>query len=121
MRINKAAVFTVFNQADKMSASFASELLRLGIGDRAMARPLAMEWASKKYDAPIEEGQRGAKLPRDSAAEKAMNRVLQVCFPSADLAQPKAASHTDVAQQLAAKFAKLDKAEQRRFLKLIAK
>jgi len=83
--INVKAIYAVFNDADNMSASFAERLMALGIDSRAAAKPFAMDWAAAKYNVTIEQGQRGAKLPRDSAAEKAMNRVLSVCFPSVDL------------------------------------
>ena len=118
--INKAAIFAVFNDADNSSASFAERLLKLGIGDRATAKPLAMEWAANKHKVAIEQGQRGAKLPRDSAAEKAMNRVLQVCFPSADLPQRAGKAHkTDNVAKLLKAYEGLTAAERRRFLAAI--
>lgn len=117
MNVNKQAIFAVFNDADKSSASFAERLIALGIGDRATARPLAMEWAAKKYNARIEQGQRGDKLPRDSAAERAMNRVLQVCFPSADLPQRIGKAHKiDNVAKLLKAYNALTGAEKRRFL-----
>lgn len=115
--INKPAVFAVFTLADNSSASFAEKLLALGVGDRATARPLAIEWASIKYKAPIKAGQRGMTFTkRGTAAEQAVTRVLQVCFPGADI-KPKASSNdkTDPVESLLKKFAKLSKAEQRRF------
>ena len=116
---NKAAVFAVFAAADKSSASFAEQLLALGVGDRATARPLAMEWASKKYGVTIVQDQRGDTLPRDSAAEKAMNRVLQVCFPKSDLPAklPKinAARAADPVEKLLAAYAKLTAGQKRSF------
>ncbi len=120
MTINRKAIFAVFNEADGASASLAQRLIELGIADRATAKPLAMEWAAKKYNARIEQGQRGDKLPRDSAAERAMNRVLQVCFPSAD--KPKSTrntSHkTDEVAALFKKWQALSGAEKRRFATL---
>lgn len=115
---NKPAIFTVFNDADNQSASLADRLFTLGIASRAEAKPLAMEWAAKKYNATIEQGQRGAKLPRDSAAERAMNRVLQVCFPSADLPQrtPAKSNKTDNVAKLLKAYTALTAAERRRFL-----
>lgn len=113
---NKAAIFAVFTDADKSSASFAERLMALGVADRATARPLAMEWAAKKYGATIEQGQRGDKLPRDSAAEKAMNRVLQVCFPGADMpAKATARNQTDPVQKLLKAYAALTPAQKRSF------
>lgn len=121
---NKAAVFAVFAAADKSSASFAEQLLALGVGDRATARPLAMEWAAQKYAAKITEGQRGLMLPRDSAAERAMNRVLQVCFPKADLPAklPKidAPRAADPVEKLLADFAKLTAGQKRSFKSKLA-
>lgn len=121
MTINRKAIYAVFDDADTSSASFAEDLLALGIASKAEAKPLAMQWASqhKKYKAKITKGQRGLMLPRNSAAERAMYRVLDVCYPKAD--QPKAtkkrtANKTDAVQSLLNKFHKLSKAEQRRFL-----
>ena len=113
--MNKQSIFAVFNDADKSSASFAERLIALGVADRATARPLAMEWAAQKYGAKIEQGQRGDKLPRDSAAEKAMNRVLQVCFPSADMPSRSGAGKTDPVEALLKKFAALTPAQKRAF------
>lgn len=70
----------IFELADAASTSFAVQLAGLGLDSRALAKPFAMRWAAKKYHAKIESGQRGDKLPRDSAADKAMHRVLNVCF-----------------------------------------
>ena len=115
--MNVNAIYSVFNDADKSSASFTERLLALGIASRADAKPHAMRWAAAKYHAKIEQGQRGEKLPRDSAAERAMNRVLEVCFPSADKpkAKPGKANKVDVVEKLLAAYAKLSAAEKRRF------
>jgi hypothetical protein len=118
--INKSAIFAVFNDADTSSASFADRLFQLGVGDRATAKPLAMEWAATKYKATIEQGQRGDKLPRNSAAERAMFRVLDVCFPKADMpATPKESSQSDPVTKLLKAYAKLTPAEKRKFLNRI--
>ncbi len=119
---NRVAVFAVFNDADKSSASFAVRLMELGIASRSDARPLAMEWASKKYNVAIKEGQRGMTfVKRDSDAEKAMNRVLQVCYPSAD--KPKSGKQTankvDAVDAVLKKYQALTASEKRRFLKSI--
>ena len=78
-----------------------------------------MQWASIKYTAPIEQGRQGNKLPRNSDAERAMYRVLELCFPTADkpVSTPKATANKvdNVAKMLKA-YAKLTKAEQKRFL-----
>ena len=119
---NRVAVFAVFNDADKSSASFAERLLTLGIASRADARPLAMEWASKKYSVAIKEGQRGMTfVKRDTDAEKAMNRVLSVCFPSADLKKSgkATANKVDAVAKLLKAYTALTAVEKRRFLKSI--
>ncbi len=124
MSFNKQAIFAVFKDADDSSASFADRLFKLGVADRATARPLAMEWAlshaqSKKLDAGVKlvKGQRGLTFSkRDTAAERMMNRVLGLCFPAVDLAKPKAKSNkTDPVESLLKKFASLTAAEKRRF------
>jgi hypothetical protein len=124
---NKAAVFAVFAAADKSSASFAEQLLALGVGDRATARPLAMQWAlakaqSKNLDAGVKliKGQRGLTFSkRDTAAERMTNRVLDVCFPKADMPAklPKinAARAADPVEKLLADFAKLTAGQKRSF------
>ena len=119
---NRVAVFAVFNDADNSSASLAERLLALGIASRADARPLAMEWASKKYGVAIKDGQRGMTfVKRDTDAERAMNRVLQVCFPSADLKKSgkRTANKVDAVDALLKKYQALSASEKRRFLKSI--
>jgi hypothetical protein len=120
MSINKTAVFAVFTDADNLSATFTDRLLTLGLGDRATARPFAMEWAAAKYGVKIVEGQRGNTLPRDSAAERAMNRVLSICFPSVDMTKPTTkkptANKVDPVKSLVTRYTKLSAAEKRRFL-----
>ena len=116
---NRPAVFAVFNDADKSSASFTERLLALGIGSRGDARPLAMEWASKKYGVALKDGQRGLTFAkRDTDAERAMNRVLQLCFPSADKPNVKRAANnkTDAVAKLLKSYNALTGAEKRRFL-----
>ena len=118
---NRVAVYAVFNDADNESASFADRLMELGIASRAEAKPFAMEWAAKKHNETIKQGQRGATFTkRDSAAERAMNRVLQVCYPSAD--KPKSgkqtANKTDAVGALFKKWQALSAAEKRRFTTL---
>ena len=117
--INRNAIYAVFNDADNSSASFTERLLALGIASRKDAAPLAMEWAAKKYHAALKQGQRGTTFAqRNTAAERAMNRVLGICFPSVDkpTAKKSHANKTDAVQSLLNKFHKLSKAEQRRFL-----
>ena len=118
--MNRTKIFAIFNLADSESASFAEQLMALGIASRAEARPFAVEWASKKYHEPIkQDGQRGATFKRrGTAAEQAVTRVLQVCYPSADKpAKPKAktSNKTDPVKRLLDAYAKLTGAEKRRF------
>ena len=119
MTINKSAVFAVFNAANE-DVSFADRLLTLGIGDRATARPLAIEWASAKYKTPIIKGQRGDTLPHGSAALQAVVRVLSVIFPSVDMPKAKTkkptANKVDPVKAMVTRYTKLTAAEKRRFL-----
>jgi hypothetical protein len=119
MTINKSAVFAVFNAADE-DVSLADRLLTLGIGDRATARPLAVEWAAAKYKAKIIKGQRGDTLPQNSSALQAVTRVLSVIFPSVDMPQAKpsktTANKVDPVKSLVTRYTKLTAAEKRRFL-----
>lgn len=119
--INKSAIFAVFTDADNSSVSFAERLFALGVGDRATAKPLAMEWAAAKHKVKIEKGQRGDKLPTNSAAERAMYRVLDVCFPKADApkAKPATSKQADPVAKLLAAYTKLTPAEKRAFLRRI--
>lgn len=124
---NKAAVFAVFTAADTSSASFAEQLISLGVGDRATARPFAMEWAltnaqRKQLDVGVTlvKGQRGLTFSkRNTAAERMMNRVLDVCFPNADrpTKAPKidAARAADPVEKLLAAYAKLSAGQKRSF------
>jgi len=133
---NRNAVYAVFNDADTSSASFAVRLMELGIASRAEAKPLAMEWAIEdgkrkaiKARLPVPtvklvEGQRGVTFSvRDSGAERAMNRVLEVCYPKADAPKPKtakrSANKTDAVAKLVKAYTALTAVEKRRFLKAI--
>ena len=133
---NRNAVYAVFNDADTSSASFAVRLMELGIASRAEAKPLAMEWAIEdgkrkaiKARLPVPtvklvEGQRGVTFSvRDSGAERAMNRVLEVCYPKADAPKPKTAKATankvDAVAKLVKAYTALTAVEKRRFLKAI--
>lgn len=111
-------VHKVFTDADNASLNFADRLFALGIADKKTAKPFAMHWAAKKYDAKIESGQRGEKLPRDSAAEKAFYRVLKLCFPDIDVKAGKSVTikptKTALEKALAA-FAKLSAEEKDEF------
>ena len=122
---NRVAVYAVFDLADKSSASFAERLMSLGIASRAEARPHAVEWASKKYsNEPIKQGQRGLTfVKRDTNAERACDRVLEVCYPKADAPKPKTAKATankvDAVAKVVKAYTALTAVEKRRFLKAI--
>ena len=122
---NRVAVFAVFDLADKSSASFAERLMSLGIASRAEARPHAIEWASKKYsNEPTKQGQRGLTfVKRDTNAERACDRVLEVCYPKADAPKPKTAKATankvDAVAKVVKAYTALTAVEKRRFLKAI--
>lgn len=123
----RSAVFAVFDDADNSSASFAERLIALGVADRATARPLAMEWASKRYGVALKESQKGGMTfaTRGSDAERAMYRVLAVCFPAADV--PAAAGGRgrgetkSAVDKLLAAYAKLTAGEKRSFKAALAK
>lgn len=121
---NRTAVYAVFNEADKSSASFAVRLMELGIASRAEARPHAVEWASKKYDVKTKMGQRGLTfVKRDTDAERACDRVLEVCYPKADAPKPKTpkatANKVDAVAKVVKAYTALTAVEKRRFLKSI--
>jgi len=106
--------YMVFNKVDNTSVDFAGELLTLGV-DRVVGRALAMEWAAQKYKTRITMGQRGLMLPRDSAAEKAMNRVIRFIWPI-ESATPKKSTRntTDPVEALIKKINALTPAQRRR-------
>ena len=120
---NRTAVYAVFNLADNSSASFTEKLLAEGIASRAEATPFAMEWAAEKYEAKLKDGQRGMTfVKRNTDAERAMNRVLSVCYPKADAPKPKSpkrANKTDAVAKLVKAYTALTAVEKRRFLKAI--
>ncbi len=119
--INRKAIYAVFADADNESASFAVRLMELGIASRAEAKPFAMEWASKKHsNEPIKQGLQGPTfVRRDTAAEKAMNLVLAICYPKVDQPKPttkkSANNKTDPVEALFKKWKALSAAEKRRF------
>lgn len=117
----KQQVFDIFNHADASALSFAESLLALGVGDRATARPLALEWASAKFNVRIVDGQRGKALDSKAkgyeAAKSAARRVIDVCFPGADVASGKGKkrSATDPVESLIKAYAKLSAGQKRSF------
>jgi len=121
---NRNAVYAVFNLADNSSASFTEKLLEQGIASRAEATPFAMDWASEKYEAKLKDGQRGKTfVKRNTDAERAMNRVLSVCYPKADAPKPKtpkrSANKVDAVAKVVKAYTALTAVEKRRFLKSI--
>ena len=119
---SKSLVFAVFDKADAGSLHFAEQLLALGIGDRKAARPIAVEWAAEKYGQKIISGQRGDTLAQGSAGLQAVQRVLSVCFPGADMpARGEEAAQSDAAlawakaqRRLDQKFGELSIGDKRR-------
>ena len=123
MNQNKVAVFKVFSDADSSSANFTERLLELGIASRKEAKPLCMEWASGKYKEPTRMGNQGLTFKRRStAAERAMNRVLDVCYPAVDAPKPKTKTKTKISKKtdpvtkLVKSYQALTAAQKRRFL-----
>jgi hypothetical protein len=119
----KTQAFAVFNKADNVSVVFLSDLLPLGIGSRADAKPLVIEWAEAKYKCKAYKGQRGMTFKQGSTARMAMNRVLDRIFggettPSKPKTKTKTKtnSKTDKVARLLTSFGKLTAAEKRRFL-----
>lgn len=113
----KAQAFAVFNKADDVSVVLLSELLVLGIASRTDAKPLVIEWASKKYNCKPYEGQRGLTFKQGSTARMAMNRVLDRIFGGETKpSKPKASNKVDPVKSLVTRFSKLTASEKRRFL-----
>ena len=118
------AVAAVFN-AIMLDVSYTEKLLDQGIGDRATARPFALTWAASKYGVKLVEGQRGLSLDQTSAkyetARKAVQRVLDVCFPDMEKPQaaPKESKQVDEVAKLLKSFAKLTSVQKKKFLAAI--
>jgi len=121
----KASAFAVFNKADNSAVEFLSQLLPLGIGSRADAKPLVIEWAEAKYECKPYMGQRGMTFKQGSTARMAMNRVLDRIFggettprkpKTKTKTKTKTNSKTDKVARLVTSFGKLTAAEKRRFL-----
>lgn len=115
----KQQVFAIFNRADASALSFAEALMQLGVGDRMTARPLALEWASAKFEVKIVDGQRGKTLDSKAkgyeAAKTAARRVLQVCFPQADMNFSGKRNEVDPVERLMKAYAKLSAGQKRAF------
>ena len=118
------AVAAIFN-AIIDDVSYTEQMLSHGIGDRATARPFALTWAASKYGVKLVDGQRGLSLDQTSAkyetARKAVQRVLDVCFP--DMEKPKAApkesKQVDEVAKVLKAFEKLTAAQKKKFLAAI--
>jgi hypothetical protein len=121
--INTNAINAVFELVDNSSTSFTEKLFVLGVCTRAIARPLAVQWAATKYGEKVIKGQRGDTLPRFSAAEQAVKRVLDTCFPQAEQVsgKPASANKADAVTSLLKKYAALTGAEKRRFMMSLGK
>ena len=119
--INTKAIYAVFNEADDVSPSLAAVLMQHGIDSRKAAYPFAVQWAAEKHNTKVIQGQRGVTLPQNSAAIKAVTRVLNTIYPSVDTAKPKTTSSNkvDAVKSLVTRFGKLTAAEKRRFLAAI--
>ena len=122
--MNRKKLFAIFDDADNSSASFAEQLMALGIASRAEARPFAVEWASKKHkNEPLKKSQRGGMTfkRRGTAAEQAVTRVLDICYPRGTKpVKPKAKKNhkQDAVASLFKKWEALSGAEKRRFARM---
>jgi hypothetical protein len=119
---NNDAVNTIFN-AILDDVSYTEKMLDQGIGDKATARPFALTWAAAKYSVKLVKGQRGLALDQTAknyeAARKAVQRVLDVCFPAmetASVAAPKESNQADPVAKLLKSFEKLTAAQRKKFL-----
>ena len=109
--------YLIFNAVENSSCDFAEKLLTLGV-DRVVGRVLAMEWASETSTtpAPITMGQRGLKLPRNSAAEQAFYRVVAFVWPAVSATPKKVKrSRIDPVAKLLAAYGKLTAGQKRSF------
>ena len=119
---NNDAVNATFD-AIMLDVSYTEQLFAQGIGDKATARPFALTWASAKYSIKLVEGQRGLSLDKAAknyeTARKAVQRVLDVCFPAMELssaAAPKESNQADPVAKLLKSFEKLTAAQRKKFL-----
>jgi len=130
-QFNNKAVFAIFDAADNAALSFAERLLAEGIGDKPTARPYAVAWAAAKHGISTKEGQRGLTFDSNNktkleAAQKSVQRVLELCFPSADvshLPNPKAEpkKKVDAVQREAQRILKnFTPAQRRKLIELLS-
>lgn len=116
-----AQTAAIFEQAEQVSVNLAEQLLLLGIGNKAEARPYALAWAAAKYGVKVRAGQRGDGFDRSTrqgeAAHKAVQRVLNFIYPPSDIpSSNKVAKQVDEVARLIKKFEGLTAAQKRRFL-----
>jgi hypothetical protein len=106
--------YLIFNAVEGASCDFAEKLLEMGI-DRVVGRALCMEWAAEKYKVRLVMGERGLKLPRNSAAEQAFYRVCSFVWPAVSATPKKAKrSKVDPVEALIKKINALTPAQRRR-------
>lgn len=114
---NREAVFALCEEIDARTCDWQTKMRSLGLTMRGDARVVVTEWASVKYKVPAYDGQRGVTLdanhPKFEAAKKAINRVLDVCFPKDEA--PKAKSESDPIAKLVKAYEKLTAAQKRSF------
>ena len=110
---NNAAVNATFD-AIINDVSYTEALLAQGIGDKATARPFALTWAAGKYSVKLVNGQRGLSLDKTAknyeTARKAVQRVLEACFPAMEIsgiAAPKESNQADPVAKLLKAIEKL--------------
>lgn len=128
---NNKAVFAIFDAADNAALSFAERLLAEGIGDKPTARPFAVAWAAHKHGITTKQGQRGITFDSKDkkkleAAQKSVQRVLELCFPSADVShlpdssKPAPKKKVDAVQREAQRILKnFTPAQRRKLIELL--
>ncbi len=78
-----SAMRGIVKRSLKWQDGLVEELATHGVTTRDMARPFVVVIIAELYGVgKVEEGQRGYKLPRDSASDKAAGRFLDMAFGS---------------------------------------
>ena len=119
----------VFKEADDNTLRFADTLLSAGIGDKATARPFALIYASKRYGVELIASERAPffTVPQNTAAIKAVSRVLSACFPSVDTdvwghnKRKASSSKASLVDKAVALWAQMSDAEKARFNKTVGR
>lgn len=121
---NKQAIFGIFDtyaasvqQARKV---MVDDLRKAGVTTYEQARPLAMEWASKKTRCPLVEGRGKAQgtmvLDRTHEAyESARKTVQRVCEAFTQPEKPSERKEVDVVAALLKRYEALTPAQKRAF------